>query len=53
MYAELKIMCPKCGEMNTVNIIPSILVQTAFCKKCGAELHLIVKRSRPASFAPP
>ena len=53
MYEEVKIMCQKCGAMNTVDIAPSALVQTAFCRECGAELHLIVKRSRPASFAPP
>ena len=53
MYAELKILCPECGAMNTVNVDPSTRVQTAFCKECGAELHLILARSRPASFAPP
>ena len=53
MYTELKILCPECGAMNTVNVDPSTQVQTAFCKECGAELHLILARSRPASFAPP
>ncbi len=53
MYAELIILCPECGAMNTVNINPSTLVQTAFCKECGAELRIVLARSRPASFAPP
>jgi transcription elongation factor Elf1 len=52
MNAELKILCPECGAMNTVNVDPSTRVKTAFCKECEAELHLILKRSRPASFAP-
>jgi len=53
MYTELKILCPECGAMKTVNVDPSTLFQTAFCKECGAELHLILKRGRPESFAPP
>jgi len=53
MQEELKILCPECGAMNTVNVDPSFHVQTSFCKECGAELHLILQRSRPASFAPP
>jgi len=53
MQEELKILCPECGAMNTVNVDPSTLVQTAFCEECGAELHLVLARSRPASFAPP
>ena len=52
MNAELKILCPECGAMNVVYIDPSTHVQTAFCKECGAEIHLILKRSRPASFVP-
>ena len=53
MYPELKILCPECGAMKTVNVDPSTRVQTTFCKECGAELHLVLARSRPASFAPP
>ena len=53
MYAELTILCPECGAMNTVNVDPSTLEQTAFCEECEAELHLVLARSRPASFAPP
>jgi transcription elongation factor Elf1 len=53
MFAELTILCPECGAMNTVNIDPSTHVQTAFCEECGVELNLILKRKRPASFAPP
>jgi hypothetical protein len=52
MHAELKILCSECGAMNTVNVDPSFHVQTAFCRDFGAELHLILQRSRPASFAP-
>jgi transcription elongation factor Elf1 len=52
MYAELKILCPECGAMNTVDVDPSNLVQTAFCEECEAELHLILRRKCPASFAP-
>jgi len=48
MYTELTILCPECGEMNTVNVDPSTQVQTASCKECGAELRLILRRSRPA-----
>ena len=53
IHAELKILCPECVAMNTVNVDPSTLVQTSFCKECEAELHLVLARSRPASFAPP
>ena len=53
MYTELTILCPECGAMNTVKVDPSTQVQTAFCKECKAELHLVLARSRPASFAPP
>ena len=53
MYAELKILCPECGAMNTVKVDPSTRVQTAFCEECEAELHLVLARSRPASFVPP
>ena len=53
MQEELKILCPECDAMNTVNVDPSTLFQTAFCKECGAELRIVLARSRPASFAPP
>jgi hypothetical protein len=45
MIAELTILCSECGAMNTVNVDPSTRVQTAFCKECGAELHLVLARA--------
>ena len=52
-HAELKILCPDCGTMNIITINRSTCNYTLYCKGCGAELRLFLRRSRPASFAPP
>jgi hypothetical protein len=51
--AGLKILCSDCGAMNFVAINSSTCSYTLYCKACGAELRLFIRRSRPASFAPP
>lgn len=53
MHAELKIICPDCGTTNTITINRSTSNYTLYCKGCGAELRLFLRRPRPASFAPP
>ena len=53
MHAELKILCSDCGTMNIVTINRSTCNYTLYCIGCGAELRLFLRRSRPASFAPP
>jgi ribosomal protein S27E len=52
-HAELKILCPDCGTTNTITINHSTSNYTLYCKGCGAELRLFLRRPRPASFAPP
>ena len=53
MHAELKIHCPDCGTTNIITINRSTCNYTLYCKECGAELRLFLRRSRPASFTPP
>lgn len=52
-HAELKIICPDCGTSNSITINHSTSNYTLYCKGCGAELRLFLRRPRPASFAPP
>ena len=53
MHAELKILCSDCGTINIIAINRSTSYYTVYCKGCGAELRLFLRRPRPASFAPP
>ena len=53
IHAELKTLCPDCGTTNIVTINRSTCNYTSYCKGCGAELRLFLRRPRPASFAPP
>lgn len=39
--------------MNAITISPTTCNYKKFCKECGAELRLVLRRSRPALFAPP
>jgi len=52
-HAGLKISCPDCGALNFVAINSATCNYTLYCKACGAEMRLFIRRSRPASFAPP
>jgi len=52
-HVGLKISCPDCGAQNFVAINSATCSYTLYCKACGAEMRLFIRRSRPASFAPP
>jgi len=52
-HVRLKISCPDCGAQNFVTINSATCSYTLYCKACGAEVRLFIRRSRPASFAPP
>jgi hypothetical protein len=52
-HVGLKISYPDCDAMNFVAINRSTCSYTLYCKACGAELRLFMRRSRPASFALP
>ena len=52
-HVRLKISCPDCGAQNFAAINSATCSYTLYCKACGAEMRLFIRRSRPASFAPP
>ncbi len=52
-HVGLKISCPDCGAHNFVAINSAPCSYTLYCNACGAEVRLFMRRSRPASFAPP